>query len=175
MSTRKIILTCLSLGLIALASLAFRPVAPVGPPWISIEIPANPLDAPTSGAALLVHTYHHGDPAGYPLTGTAEGLVDGERVSIDLELTKTSRPSVRAVKQQWPEKGYWVLTFKVSRGGDAEASLVVELGPDGGVAESDYYSLTTTVLSTRSVQVVAGDVDAKKIDKALSAMARATD
>src|SRR4051812_48780748 len=68
-------------------------IAAAGPAWISIETPVNPYDASTRGAYLVVHAYHHGDPSSNPVSGTAEGLVNGERRSVALEFTPTSRPS----------------------------------------------------------------------------------
>ncbi|HEX6058177.1 MAG TPA: hypothetical protein VFZ11_04085, partial [Gemmatimonadaceae bacterium] len=61
--------------------------ATAGPPWISIEYPANPLDRTTKGAYLLVHAFHHGTPVGLPVRGTAEGLVNGARRTIALDFT----------------------------------------------------------------------------------------
>ena len=163
------------LGLLLLAPLAFNgPATSVGPPWISVELPANPLDATSRGAALLVHTYHHADPVNYELTGSAEGLVKGERRSVALELVRTSRSGVWALAQQWPAEGSWVLTFAIGAHGQADATLVIELGPDGGIQESNYYSMPTNVITTRSIQIVAGDVEDKKIEKALKRLA-ATD
>ena len=46
----------------ALTLLATTP-AFAGPPWISIEIPANPYNSTTRGAFCLVRVYHHGDAA----------------------------------------------------------------------------------------------------------------
>ena len=62
-----------------------------GPPWISIEHPVNPYDATTRDAFLLVHAFHHGTPQNFPVTGTAEGMVDGQRRTVNLEFTRTSR------------------------------------------------------------------------------------
>lgn len=172
MSSRRTLVKAALLAPVLLLPLAFGSPAPVGPPWISIEIPANPLDAPTRGAALLVHTYHHGDPAGYPLIGTAEGLIDGERVSVPLDLARTARPSVHAVEQQWPEQGQWVLTFSIGREGKPDATLLVELGENGGVRESEYYDMPTKILATRSVRMVPGALGGEAIDGALRAMAK---
>src|SRR5437588_626712 len=71
-----------SLGLAAVVSALVATPALAGPPWISIELPANPYDQATRGAFLLVHAFHHGEPIGYLVTGTAEGIVGGERRSI---------------------------------------------------------------------------------------------
>ena len=40
-------------------------IALIGPPWISIEYPANPLDPSTRGGYLLVHTFHHQQAVGH--------------------------------------------------------------------------------------------------------------
>jgi hypothetical protein len=108
-----------------------------GPPWISIEYPVNPFDRTTRGAHLLVHAYYHGTPVGYPVSGTAEGLVNGERRTITLRFETTSRTGVYALRKQWPSEGTWTLVISVTqddhdRGGVAQA--LVELSPTGGVA-----------------------------------------
>lgn len=116
-----------------LATTAF---AAFGPPWISIEYPANPYDSGSRGAFLLVHAFHHGTPVSFPVSGTAEGLVDGARRTVSLEFKNTSRPGVYALHKQWPSQGVWTLVLGV-RQGDGDANLVqavVELGTNGRVA-----------------------------------------
>lgn len=110
-----------------------------GPPWISIETPANPYDAASRGAFLLVHAFHHGTPVSFPVFGTAEGLVDGSRRTVSLELRSTSRPGVYALHKQWPTEGVWTLVLGVTQG-DGEgntAKAVVELAPNGSIASVD--------------------------------------
>jgi len=125
-----------SLALAALAAAAL--VAPAfalkGPPWISIELPVNPYDRSMQGAFLLVHAFHHGTPMGYVVSGTAEGIVGGERRSLQLEFTETSREGVHALKRTWPREGTWTLVIKANQGPDDAATAVVDLGPDGDVA-----------------------------------------
>jgi hypothetical protein len=125
-----------SLAVAALASalLAAPRPALAGPPWISIELPANPYDQSTRGAFLLVHAFHHGTAVGYIVTGTAEGIVNGERRSVKLEFTETSRDGVHALKRTWPKQGTWTLVIKANQGPEDAATAVVELGPDGEVA-----------------------------------------
>ena len=72
-----------------------------GPPWISIEYPVNPFDRTTRGAHLLVHAYYHGTPVAYPVSGTAEGIVNGERRTMTLRFETTSRTGVYALRKQW--------------------------------------------------------------------------
>jgi hypothetical protein len=119
---------------IALAAL-LGTTAAFGPPWISIEYPANPYDSGSKGAYLLVHAFHHGTPVGFPVSGTAEGIVSGERRTVSLEFKNTSRPGVYALHKQWASDGVWTLILGVTQG-DGEmntAKAVVELGGNGQI------------------------------------------
>lgn len=122
-------------ALAALILAALPAAALAGPPWISIELPANPFDATTRGAFLVVHAYHHGTPMAAPISGTAEGLVNGERKAIPLRFERTSRSGVFALRNQWGAAGRWVLVITVSQGDDDRedvAQAVVEIS-DGAV------------------------------------------
>jgi len=123
-----------SLGLATLASAVFAAPALAGPPWISIELPVNPYDESARGAFLLVHAFHHQTPTGFLVTGTAEGIVNGERRSITLKFDETSRGGVFALKRMWPEEGAWTLVITVNQAPGDGATAVVDLGPDGQVA-----------------------------------------
>ena len=110
-----------------------------GPPWVSIEIPANPWDQTTRGAYLLVHVFHHGLPMQVEPTGTAEGVVNGQRRSVPLSFEKASRPGVYALRNQWGGAGRWVLVITVNQGshegaGEDVAQAVVEVSEDGSVS-----------------------------------------
>ena len=106
----------------------------LGPPWISIEYPPSPHDRTTRDAYLLVHAFHHSTPTGFPVEGTAEGLVDGARRSVKLEFASTSRTGVYALRRQWPADGRWALVVRVLQG-SAAATALVRIGPDGQVAQ----------------------------------------
>jgi hypothetical protein len=133
----------------------------LGPPWISIEYPINPHDQSMRGAFLLVHVFHHSTPIVYPVEGTAEGIVNGERRTIKLEFTETSRTGVYGLRRQWPTEGAWTLVIK---GG---ATAVVELGADGEVA-----SVKVPSRQERG-WTIPTDVSMADIDKALRARAGA--
>lgn len=165
----------LALGLCAGFTVAWSPEAdPVaGAPWMSLEMPANPMDQTTREAVLLVHVFLHENHAGFRVTGSAEGLVDGERRSIPLEFARTSRPGVYALSQQWPSRGQWVLDIGIEE--RSPTSLVVELGPDGGVREGSYYELKARTLALRSVRVVSGKMTKERIDAVLEDLAQASD
>lgn len=117
------------------AVLTFPAVAK-GPPWISIELPANPWDASTRGAFLVVHAYHHGTAVAASMTGTATGMVKGQRRTMQLRFEATSRPGVFALKNQWGNEGRWVLILTADQGGthglDA-AEAMVEIAEGGMV------------------------------------------
>lgn len=108
----------------------------VGPPWISVELPANPFDRASRGAFLLVHAFHHGTQVTLPVSGRAEGIVNGQRRTVPLRLVATSRPGVYALHDQWGAGGTWTLVLTVRQGpGDFDgATALVELSPDGRVA-----------------------------------------
>ena len=129
--TRSLALAALACALVAAPAPAF---GLKGPPWISIELPANPYDKSTRDAFLLVHAFHHGTAMGFIVTGTAEGMVNGERRSLKLDFAETSREGVYALKRSWPQEGTWTLVIKANQGPDDAATAVVDLGPDGNVA-----------------------------------------
>lgn len=105
-----------------------------GPPWIAIEYPVNPHDPAARGAFMTVRTYHHGDLVGYELTGTAEGLVNGQRRSTRLDIRRMSQSGTYAVRWIKPAQGSWVLIVSSSRDGNHAATAVVSVGSDGRVA-----------------------------------------
>lgn len=154
--------------MIVASALAVVAALTVGPPWISIEYPANPHDRANTGAILYVHVFHHAQPIAYPLEGTAEGIVNGERRSIKLKFTETARPAVYGLSRQWPTDGVWTLVIK-TRTGDhgSEATAVVELGADGEIA-------SVRVPTRRQGEwTVPVDVSMDEVDRALRARAGA--
>jgi len=123
-----------SLGLAAVLSAALATPALAKPPWISIEYPVNPYDASLHGAYLVVHTFIHRTPYAVRLTGTAEGIVNGERRSIPLEFKETAQTAVYTLAQSWPREGVWTLVIRVGEAPGMVATAVVEIGTDGDIA-----------------------------------------
>lgn len=123
-----------SLALAAAALLALPAVAVAGPPWVSIELPANPLDRTTRGAYLLVHSFHHERAITMNIAGRAEGIVNGKRTSIPLRFRETARGAVYALDQSWPKDGAWLLVITTGAvNGKGGATALVGVGPDGEV------------------------------------------
>jgi len=155
-------MTRLLVGALAAAlniPLAIPSPAPVaGPPWISIEYPVNPYDATTKDAFLVVHAFHHGDPMAFPVSGTAEGLVNGQRQSIKLEFQKASRTGEFALRKQWPAQGTWTLVIGVMQGQDDRVSAIVDLSSDGQVARVNVPTRKEGT-STVPAKVVMSDID----------------
>ena len=105
-----------------------------GPPWISIELPANPHNPTTSGALLVVHAYHHAGNVQYPLSGTAEGLVGGERRSVALTIRATDRAGIYAVSRPRLDEGRWMLVIRLDTGEGGGATALVSLDGEAEVA-----------------------------------------
>ena len=152
---------------LAAATLA---VALLGPPIIKVEAVANPATAKVKGAVFMVTAHHHQDPEGVTVTGRAEGLIAGKRVSLALTLTPAGSEGVYGVTRQWEAGQPWVLVFSInapSHDSSGVAEAVVRIAADGRVMGVDY-----------PMGKLAGGypwprrVAAKEIDAALTAMAK---
>lgn len=123
-------------------AVVFATPAHAGPPWISIECPANPHHQLTRGATFLVRTYHHFQAVPATLTGTAEGLVRGQRRSVALQFAQGPGDGVYLVTSELPRDGAWILVIRNNIGTEG-ATAVVELA-DGRVAGVEVPHRTTS-------------------------------
>jgi len=103
------------------------------PPSIAVERPAHAAASEDSGAFVLVRAFQGCHAGTIAVSGTAVGLVDGERRSIPLRLLPTATADVYAVRRQWPSEGVWVLRLTVTVG-DGHATALVGIGASGEVA-----------------------------------------
>jgi hypothetical protein len=117
----------------ALSAIAIT-TAVAGPPWIAIEYPVNPHDPNTRGAFCTVRTYHHGDLMSYDVTGTAEGLVNGKRESVRLDIRRLPQAGMYAVRWQKPAQGKWALVISTARDGHFMATALIDVDSRGRVA-----------------------------------------
>jgi hypothetical protein len=149
------------LALAALAAAAAPRTAAAGPPWISVELPANPHDQGTRGALAVVHLYHHGDATAFPLQAEAVGLVGGVRRTVRLEARPAGRAGVVAVHGALPRGDGWVLVLTMQSGPESRASALVAL--DGRLEVAGVRVPTESLEGGRwqnPRQATAGDVDA---------------
>ena len=115
-------------------------------PAFALAVIAGPLSAGTpvltignpdaSAQARAMHVVLTIKPGGClatestAVTGTAIGIVNGERRSIPLKLIELSDPGLYGVTQQWPAEGNWVLQFTATDGARTAGALV-PAGPNG--------------------------------------------
>jgi hypothetical protein len=146
-------------ALAAAALVGIATPAHAGPPWVSVELPANPMDPTTKGAYLLVHTFHHQIVLQQALEGRAEGLVNGKRQTVTLAFNSTSREFVQALRRNWPTEGAWVLVITAGGHDGSGVTALVGIGVDGQVRS---VNVPTEVRNGYTVprQVTDADVDA---------------
>lgn len=123
----KRMLTVASLGALLLAASSS---ASAGGFQLSVETPSG-SDAQMKDTVLVARTYGCHQPADAKLSATAEGLVNGARKSLALDL-RSIGSGVYAIKQQWPSEGTWVVALTGAYNG-MTSSVLVELGPNGKV------------------------------------------
>jgi hypothetical protein len=132
------------------------------PPWLSIESPTNPFDPSTRDAVFLVHAMtRDGTPKITDLTATAEGLVNGSRQTISLNLSATGQPGVFAVRKQWPASGAWLIKITL-----VNTTALVSIDASGRVA-----SVNIPQQVQSNGQRVPRAVSAHDIDSTLTALA----
>jgi hypothetical protein len=115
----------------AIALLALAPAVLAGGFQLSVEAPKPSSGADLKNAALIVRTFGCHTPADANITATAEGLVNGKRQSVKLDL-EPNATGVYTIKKQWPSQGAWVVNISGAYNG-MTCSLLVELGPNGSV------------------------------------------
>ena len=141
--------------------LAIQGLALAGGFQLSIETPTGAADPQLKDVVLVARTYGCHQPADAKLTATAEGLLNGQRKSMPLEL-RSIGSGVYAIKQQWPSEGAWVLTLTGAYNG-MTSSVLVELGPNGRVLPGtriEEGSLNGVHAKGARRQWIASDIDA---------------
>jgi hypothetical protein len=96
-------------------------------------LPGNPeanAEARTHKAVLTLKLAGCHEPQKALLTGTAIGVIDGQKQTIQLKIDALSDPGTYALTRQWPDKGRWVLEF-VAKDQGRITSTLVGAGPGG--------------------------------------------
>lgn len=163
----KIALRMPALALI-LALAGSAPSLAGGPPSFSFQAPDLSGKRTSSSPVLVVHAFSCHEPTDAALRAHAEGIVNGERQTIPLELESAGKIGVYNVARQWPAQGSWALVFSLDRGGqttalvklDSRGEPVFDAGPGG-----------QRQLTTGSVRTISGTAKPHDIDTVLTAKA----
>lgn len=118
------------LAVAALLSIAAATPLLAGPPWITVEL------RPMGSSFVVVHTFHHGTPNPMALRGTAEGLVDGRRLSVPLRFAANPQGSGNYdVEKAWTDQGVWVLNISTAEDSHlgAGATVLIDRGGTASV------------------------------------------
>ena len=119
------------LALAALLTVAFSTTASAGPPWITVEV------RPFGASVLVVHTFHHGTPNPFQLSGSAEGLVNGRRESVPLRFEVLPEASnAYGVVKTWSDSGVWVLNIETAEVDHFAAATAVMIDRNGNATVS---------------------------------------
>ena len=117
-----------SLARIALRGLVVAGIA--GGFWLQVGNPDASPEARKLNAVLTLKAAGCSDPAHAKLSGTAVGIVNGQRKTIPLQINALSEPGMFAIAQQWPKEGKWVLQIEGASDGRVTSTLV-NAGPEG--------------------------------------------
>jgi hypothetical protein len=98
----------------------------------------NPVAAGTAakvkGSLFAVRMEQCEDAAKAQITAMAEGVVNGARKSVPVQLINTPSPGVYVVPQSWDD-GMWVVSLKATCAGK-KAGAIVPIGPTGFLRDS---------------------------------------
>lgn len=98
---------------------------------LSVEVPESASAHKLKDAVLFVRTFGCHVPTDATVSASAEGVVNGQRRTLPLEVAYDST-GVYAIKQQWPSEGTWVLAITGEYGG-LTSTLLIDLGANGKV------------------------------------------
>ena len=110
-----------------------------GPPHIKVRHVATPATAP-AGVVFELDVLHHTTPEDSKVTGRAEGVRDGRRVSLPLTIGHKST-GLFTVTRQWDAGKAWVLVFAAEQGEDGKhgvAEAIVSLESSGALKGISY-------------------------------------
>ena len=106
-----------------------------GPPQIAVRAAVSGAPGVPAGAVLVIEGKHHSDHGGLAVTGRAETMRGGQRVTTPLKLTKTGTDAY-AVARQWEAGTPWVLVFTAEQaegGSHGIAEALVKIDSRGAI------------------------------------------
>jgi len=101
----------------------------------TIGSPVASQDGRSKMAAFVFRTEGCAEVTKAQVSGTAEGLVQGARKSVALNLVAMSTPGVYAVYPTWPAEGAWIVSLRGTCAG-ATAGALIPIGPGGFIRAS---------------------------------------
>lgn len=110
-----------------------------GPPRIQVT-EVTPGRAAPAGAVFLVEGHHHQESATLSITGRAEGMKNGQRISTPLTLVPAGGGRF-AVTRQWTTGTPWVLVLAAGEGDNGAhgvAEALVKIDAAGKLVGIDY-------------------------------------
>jgi len=123
----------------ALAAVMFTIPALAGGFWITLGNPEASSEAKAMNAVLTVMPTGCGNPASANVTATAEGIVDGKRLTVPLKVKALASPGLHGIAKQWPAQGKWVLRVVASYEG-SQTSVIVPFEGDTALRKSAKFS-----------------------------------
>ena len=121
------------------AAASFVLTSAFGPPHIVVKPVTDPASAP-AGVVFLLEGEHHSETDLLTLTGRAEAIVNGKRVTKQLVLVKSSGGHYSLTKQ-WDTGAPWILILAAeqgARGAHGVAEALVKIDATGKVMSIDY-------------------------------------
>jgi hypothetical protein len=95
----------------------------------------SPSPIKKTDAAFAVRAENCAATSKLHLAGTAEGMVNGTRRSVPVNLFAGSAPGAYVVSRDWPAQGRWVVSISAFCG-DLKAGALVPIGPGGYIREA---------------------------------------
>jgi hypothetical protein len=158
MSVRLVALLMLAMAAPAIAGSMFR--LEVGPP-IAAGTGTTSTPQFKKKVVLVVRPRVCDKLAAVQITGTAEGLVNGVRQSLPLDLIAVNpAEGVYAVQQQWPDTGQWVLQLNGSC-------------PSPKASTSTLVPMNKYTFIREKTEVLREPATRQQVDAVLAALARA--
>lgn len=111
-----------------------------GPPSIKVH-PVDPAVTKTNGTVFTIIAHHHGEATSSSVSGRAEGVVAGKRISRPLTMIAGKAKGEFSVRQEWTAGQPWVLVFTITdpeHGDEGVAEAVVKVNGEGAVKGIEY-------------------------------------
>jgi hypothetical protein len=99
---------------------------------LQIASPVAGQGAMLKSASFVFRSSGCVDPSKVEVIAKAEGLVDGERRTLQLETFAAPAPGVFAVFRKWPAEGAWIVSLAATCGPTLSAGALVAIAPGKG-------------------------------------------